>query len=209
MAPVVLPHRPRLTHEQAVRIASDAGLSAENQALLIGVRGIERDTMGMPGENDRGMYDDAVAILSPTALIVYNANTDPSEFGKGKASLEGGVWTFALGTHNRAKPVDKQYEALVQAGKFTVRRDDTAEFENGVSHPNYGACLGGQRWTNNSAVPSFGLNVHRGGTNTTGSEGCQTIYKPQWDSFIATVKMEMVRHKQKVIQYMLTERLPA
>lgn len=83
-----------------------------------------------------------------------------------------------------------------------MRRDQTSDY------PLYGTCLVDGRWTNDARVPSYGLNVHRGRANTTGSQGCQTIYKPRWESFIATVKMEMQRYDQKVIRYFLTDGTP-
>ena len=49
------------------------------------------------------------------------------------------------------------------------------------------------------------INIHRGRYNTTSSEGCQTIYPSQWESFISLVYSEMDRAGQKTIPYLLVE----
>lgn len=136
--------------------------------IIVGVRGYYRDTMGKVGENDRGLYDDAMFVVGPNAFEAFNANTDPSKVrkgsgtgaGKGMASLKPGIW--------RAHRFDKhkgQYEALRQTGgKVTVVRD-------GVSGPY-------------EETGHFGINIHRGGNTTTSSEGCQTLPPDQWPRFI-------------------------
>jgi len=50
----------------------------------------------------------------------------------------------------------------------------------------------------------FGINIHRGGENTTSSEGCQTLPPNQWDSFRALVVGELHRAGQSRFPYLLT-----
>ncbi|WP_439471319.1 hypothetical protein [Brevundimonas sp.] len=136
--------------------------------IIVGVRGYYRDTMGVVGENDRGLYDDALFLVGPSEFEAFNGNTDPSKFrpgrgdgaGKGMASLKPGIWpAFQFGKHKQ------QYEALVQtAGKVTVVRDG---LDGAYERTGY-----------------FGINIHRGGNTTTSSEGCQTIPPDQWPRFI-------------------------
>ncbi len=147
---------------------------------LVGIRGYYRDTMGKPGENDRGIYDDAIFVVSPTVFAAFNANTDPSAWRTGIANLKPGVWRYKIGIHGLSKPVARRYEALVQAAKVTVHRDNQGD-ETGY----------------------FGINIHRGGLNSTSSLGCQTIYPLQWGSFIALVKGELKRYGQKDLAYVL------
>jgi hypothetical protein len=50
----------------------------------------------------------------------------------------------------------------------------------------------------------FGINIHKGGYNSTSSLGCQTIYPTQWQSFINTVYDQLKRYKQTKLPYVLT-----
>jgi len=158
------------------------------QVALFGSRGYYRDAMGVPGKNDRGIYDDAIILRSGTAHVAFNANTDPSVVRKGRgtgaskgiATLKPGLWFFTLGLHQG------KYLALRQSGKFTVVRD-------GIDG-NY-----------EDTGDAFGINIHKGGYGTTSSLGCQTIFPDQWPAFIALVQSEMKRAEQKTIPYVLVE----
>jgi len=165
----------------ALALLNRLGIDAQAPTLL-GRRGYYRNTMGVPGENDRGIYDDAMLLVSPTAFVTFNANTDPTRAGGHLAVLVPGVYTYKLGIHGLSRPADQRYEALVQAGPVTVQRDD------------------GKRETG-----WFGINIHRGGYTTTSSEGCQTIWPEQWDAFRELVKSEMRRFNMSTITYALTE----
>jgi lysozyme len=109
-------------------------------------------------------------------FAAFNANTDPSRYrkgqgkgaGKGMASLKLGVYR----AHNLGKHKG-QYEALIQTGgPVTVIRDGNPPYEDSGY---------------------FGINIHKGGFNTTSSEGCQTIHPTQWPSFIAGVTDQVKR----------------
>lgn len=170
--------RPRLSAHEVSSILSRFGVTAE--VAILGVRGYYRNTMGEVGENDRGIYDDAIFIQSPNVSAAYNANTDPSIYRRAVAVLEPGVWMYRVGIHGLSKPLAQRYEALVQASPVLVRRDQTG-LDKG--------------W--------FGINIHRGGYNTTSSLGCQTLYPDQWLGFIGMVKAELSRAKQTTIPYLL------
>jgi hypothetical protein len=173
---------PRQEREQSDALLRQHGIT--DHFALLGVRGYYRDTMGERGRNDRGIYDDAIALVTPTAYVTFNANADPVRFKPGIANLKCGVWHYRLGLHNLSKAKEKQYEALVQAAPVTVLRDDAGE-DTG--------------W--------FGINIHKGGFNTTSSLGCQTIYPTQWPGFITLVKQELKRHDRRKIPYVLVETL--
>ena len=56
----------------------------------------------------------------------------------------------------------------------------------------------------------FGVNIHRGGTSTTSSEGCQTLPPAQWPAFIAAAQDQARRvqggkWKRVTIPYALIE----
>ncbi|MCA1963052.1 MAG: hypothetical protein LDL31_03790 [Prosthecobacter sp.] len=180
MSALLPPARPKIdrpTVEQILRAHKTSATVA-----IIGRRGYYRDSMGQPGRNDRGIYDDALIVVSPTAFVTFNGNTDPSVHRKAIATLKPGVWSYKLGIHGLSKPKDQQYRALVQAAPVTVIRDQAGE-ETG--------------W--------FGINIHRGGRTTTSSLGCQTIPPDQWPAFIALVEAEMKRHQVKEVKYVLVD----
>lgn len=183
--PGIIPaKRPELTQAKAREHLTRAG--CHDAVALLGIRGYYRDTMGSPGVNDRGLYDDTIAVVTPTAFAAFNANTDPSRYrkghgisaSKGMASLDTGVWPYRIGRHKML------YTALVQAGPVTVTRDGDPPYKD---------------------TGYFGINVHRGGVNGTSSLGCNTIPPAQWGAFIALVQSEMKRHNVATIPYVLIE----
>jgi lysozyme len=159
--------------------------------VVIGIRGYYKDSMGAPGVNDRGIYDDAIFIDTDQATVAYNGNTDPSAYragsgtgsSKGMASLNPGAWFVHKFDSHKG-----QYLALCQrADSVTVTRDGTPPYED-------------TGW--------FGINIHRGGYSKTSSEGCQTIHPSQWDSFIGLAADQAKRYfgsawKSQVIPYVL------
>lgn len=178
MSAILPPARPKQTREQTLSILK--GYNIEGEFALLGIRGYYRQTMGDPAKNDRGIYDDAIFLLTPTAYVAFNANVDPSVFRPGIAVLKPGKYRYKLGIHNLSKARNRQYPALVQAAPVTVSRD------GGKDETGY-----------------FGINIHRGSTTTTSSKGCQTIPPAQWDGFLAIVKSEMKRHGKREIPYIL------
>lgn len=152
----------------------------EGKACIVGIRGYYLDTMGKPGANDRGIYDDAIFILGPDIFQAFNANVDPAVYRSGIANLKKGKWLYKIGIHGLSKPKHLQYKAMVQAAEVTVHRDNRGD-DTG--------------W--------FGINIHKGGYNQVSSIGCQTIYPDQWQAFIASVESSMKRYGQKTIEYHL------
>lgn len=176
-SPIISPTRPRRKREEVIRQLNDAGVFAA--VALVGCRGYYRRTAE---ENQRGVYDDAIFLISQETFAAFNANVDPSIFRTHIATLKKGLWNYKIGIHGLSKPKDQQYTALVQADEVTVERDG--------EKPETG-------W--------FGINIHRGGVNGTSSLGCQTIVPDQWPAFIELVKSELARHGQKTIPYLLVD----
>lgn len=169
---------PKLTQAEAQALLKP--LDIIEPVKVLGIRGYYKKTMGNPVKNDRGIYDDALFTLSPDIFSAYNANTDPSITREGIATLKLGLWRYKPGKHKINSP--QGYPAFVQARKVTVLRDGKDE-ETGY----------------------FGINIHRGGYNSTSSLGCQTIYPTQWDSFRSTLMDQLKRYKQKEFSYVLIE----
>jgi lysozyme len=178
--------RPRITAQDVEEIARKHGV--KDLVAIVGIRGYYLRTLGDPKKNDRGIWDDCIAVISPTAFGAYNGNTDPSFWRKGIASLVEGVHKYRKGKHgiSRGNP----YPALRPANpseSLPVTRDGQLGRSQGVA-----------------------INIHRGGSinsvsqSVTSSLGCQTIPREQWPSFIGLVYGEMDRYGQKVIPYVLT-----
>ena len=163
---------------------------------LLGVRGYYLDSMGVVGKNDRGIYDDAIVLITPEAHVSFNANTDPSVYRDGIAVLKAGLWLYKIGWHGLSKPkhpsgtelftnTKYRYISLVQSNSVTVVRDKKGN-DTGF----------------------FGINIHRGSYTSTSSIGCQTIFPDQWNSFISLVRSQMKKFGQKDIPYLLIENTP-
>jgi lysozyme len=178
MSTIVPPKRPLQSRSETEAKLTAAGVV--QQVALLGDRGYYLNGMGEPGKNDRGIYDDALFLLSPAVHASFNANTDPSVYRSGIATLKPGRWLYKLGIHGLSRPKAQQYRALVQAAEVTVARDGQ-EDDTG--------------W--------FGINIHRGAYQSTSSLGCQTIFPDQWTAFFSLVESEMKRFGQKTIPYVL------
>lgn len=155
--------------------------------FLVGIRGYYFRTMGSPTKNDRNIYDDAIFVVSDNVFASFNANTDPSPFRSGVATLLPGVYPYRMGNHGISRP----------GGGYPAFRPATPHEALPVSRD------GDVRVPN----PKMGiaLNIHKGGYNTTSSLGCQTIYPTQWAAFYELTKGEMLRSKIKNIDYILID----
>ncbi len=178
--PIMAAGRPRLSYSKLVEHLLPLGLDPASDTLFVaGIRGYYRDTMGAPGQNDRGIYDDAIFLVSPAFFGSYNANTDPSrvrkgrgisESSKGMARLNPGLWRV----HRFDRHAGKYLALCQRAGPVTVTRDgiDGDYADTGM----------------------FGINIHRGGWSNTSSLGCQTVHPSQWASFIASAVDQAKRY---------------
>jgi lysozyme len=183
--------------------------NVQHEIALVGVRGYRQDTMGVPGKNDIGIYDDAIFLVTPAAVYNYAANTDPGANRYGMATLRPGLWTYKLGMHGLSKPrhpsgtilftsYKYQYEAFTQAGQVEVYRFGTENFKAGTQHSKFGYCLGAGVWRG-----WFGINIHCGGETTTSSEGCQTTQPELWADLHGRGKKAMQAGRVETIPYLL------
>lgn len=162
---------PQITREElAALLLKQYPTLTLDKFAVIGLRGYYKNSMGDVGENDRAIYDDAIILLSENELHTFNGNCDPSKYQKGIAKLKAGVWpVYKFDLHSG------KYLALCQrAGNVTVIRD-ADNLEDTTTGDKEGTGM-------------FGINIHKGGYNTTSSLGCQTIYPTQWARFIATAQ---------------------
>lgn len=176
-SPIVPVNRPDLALDEAIAMGKTLKV---NPPFLLGIRGYEN-----PGQNQAGIYDDCIAMVDTINFEAFNANTDPSKHGRGMATVTAPqVMLYKIGTHNISKEKEKQYTALVQASPIIITRE-------GIG-----------------AVPAgwFGINIHRGGVNSPGSAGCQTIPPNEWPDFMKCVWNTLKMRNIYVIPYLLVER---
>lgn len=184
MTPQMLPAtRPGISLPAAITLAGEF-YDPTMKVWLLGRRGYYADSMGEKGQNDRGIYDDAIALITPYRALTFNANTDPQGQGGTLAVLQPGRWEFKWGTHHPGTP--NAYPCLVQAAPVAVHRD------NGVTE-----------------TGEFYIHIHHGFNTETGSAGCQTVALPQWDEFEDAVRGAMHTAGMKTIPYILTARANA
>jgi lysozyme len=181
------PSKPRLSSNQLHAALLPFCIDRNKYPLiLIGIRGYYLNTMGVPQKNDRGIYDDAIFLDTPNVMAAFNANTDPSFKKAGSAVLQPGVYyAHKFDTHYGKTA---RYPAICQRlGNVCILRDGLAYTEQGSR---------------------YGINIHRGGLATTGSEGCQTIPPGQWDAFYVLAKSEArrlygIKWNKMVVPYVL------
>jgi lysozyme len=176
--PILPSQRPVQTKDAILRLAKEKGVATG--VFIVAIRGFFRDSMGKPGQNDLGIYDDALFLVGPDYFKSFNANTDPSVDRKGIACLIPGVYRYKKGRHGISHGAG--YPALrpaTEGEKLPVMRDGKGGF--GVA-----------------------INIHRGGFTSTSSEGCQTIYPDQWQEFISNVYRLMDENGLDTVRYVLT-----
>lgn len=172
---------PRASLTRVSQAIAAAGIT--EAVSLLGVRGYYRDTMGVPGRNDRAIYDDAFFIVGPETFAAFNGNTDPGAWRTGIADLKPGTWRYKPGQHGITfnRP-GYPYPAFVQAAPVTVARDGQGD-ETG--------------W--------FGINIHRGSHTSVSSLGCQTVPPAQWPAFQELLTTVLKRAGQKSFPYRLID----
>lgn len=173
--------KPKITQDKVMEMVKP--YNRPEPAIIVGIRGYYKDTMGLPGKNDRGIYDDAIILIGPGVFKTYNGNTDPSVTRKGIASLVPGVHIYRKGNHGISRP----------GGGYPALRPATPGEKLPVNRDGQGESLG------------VAINIHKGSYRSTSSEGCQTIYPDQWPEFIKTAYELMDRHGMKTIPYILVE----
>lgn len=171
------------------------------ERYAVGVRAYRRDTMGKPGVNDFGIWDDALFYVSPDMYLAENANTDPSRVGwnanadKPMAVLNAGVWAFRRGPHRGRTPALRQMthdEAKKRGvpgdGRFSVTRTYAVGDKRNYIEAGY-----------------YAINMHPGGYSSTSSEGCQTIPTDRAENFLQKIWDDTAAAKLDYMWYLLVE----
>lgn len=173
--------RPKLTLLQVNEIILASKQVIPEAVKVVAIRGYYLDTLGKPGENDRGLFDDAMFLIGPNYFQSFNANTDPSKYKPGIASLVPGLHYYKKGKHGLSKP--NPYDAF---------RPDTIDESFPVTRDGH-----------KGVTKGIAINLHKAGMFTTSSEGCQTIIADQWDEFQKTTYKMMDAEAQRRLPYLL------
>lgn len=182
MSRILPPNRPQQPRATSLAYLARHGVDITKPAFLA-MRSYFEDSMGVPDQNDRGIYDDAIFLVTPDQYLAFNANTDPSVFRKGIATLVPGVYPYRLGWHKRGKK--GEHLALRPA----TRNEELPVTRDGILDPE----------------PGVAINLHRGSLTSTSSEGCQTVHPHQWEEFYKAVSKAMKRFAMPTIPYCLIE----
>lgn len=200
--------RPELTQQAA----ADLSVNNTEKAYLLAVRGFNK-SKNKSQKNEINIYDDAIFLITPEEVTGFNFNTDPSKEKPGMAVMQPGVYKYKKGLHGLhhldlnnghdkwlyqelihtgrdLKPEPDRifpYWALRQAGPITVLRDGSKTPETKVDQRDW-------PW----------INIHRGGVNTTSSEGCQTVHPEQWQEFRNKVYKALADYQLQEINYILS-----
>lgn len=149
--------------------------------MVLAIRGYYQNSMGKPGVNDRGIYDDCFAMIGPNYYKTFNGNCDPRLEKPGIATLLPGWHEFKPGLHNYKNP----YPAFRTANSAEV----TAVLRDGQKGIKQGHTI----------------NLHAGGEFETNSAGCQTVIKSQWKEFKNDGYRLLAEIDQKTLPYLLIE----
>ena len=171
------------------------------ERYLMGVRGYRQNSMGKPGVNDFGIWDDAIFYIAPGICLKENGNTDPSRAGwnagagKPMAVLNAGVWPFRRGPHKKIKVALRQMTPD-EAKKRNVPNDGRVSVTRTYAQ-------GDQR--NYQEAGYYAINIHPGGINGTSSEGCQTIPRDRAGAFLQKVWDDTLAAKADYVWYLLVD----
>lgn len=203
------PNRPQLTRADAEKLLSAVDLSSYPVKLL-GIRGYFKKTMGDPGKNDIGIYDDSICLITPDQFFSFNFNSDPSRVFSGVAVLKpGGPYLYKIGLHGmhhlnlHLTEDQKIYDQLIKTRKDVTVPGRLVPYWALRQFSNVTVIRNGKEYTDGPDYRFF-IDIHRGGHNTTSSLGCQTIPPEQWEEFFWNqVTVLMKKYNQEVVPYCL------
>lgn len=176
--------RPKIDIDEVRELVSASGFTFPEAVYVVAIRGYYKNSMGKPGVNDRGIYDDAIILIAPNYYQTFNANTDPAKYRPGIGTIAPGLHYYRKGKHgiSRRNPYDA----------FRPATPDES--------------LPGYRDGQSGIKKIYNPNIHSGGLNTVNSEACQTIYQPQWLEFQKTAYKLMDYEGQRLLPYLLIEK---
>lgn len=175
----------RLSQKEADSYVLTASAPHHDPVKVVAIRGYYLNTMGKAGENDRGIFDDAIVLIGPNYYQTFNGNTDPRIVKAGVGMLLPGWHLFKQGWHGYGKASGhKAFRTANVREVLPVLRDGQFGIKEGVT-----------------------VNLHKGGQFNTNSIACQTIVADQWREFQEQAYKLMNAEGQKVLPYLLLENI--
>ena len=173
------------------------------QVYFVMVRGYRTRTMGDPGRNDVGIFDDAAFLCTPTLYLAEDSNTDPSRLGwnpgvgKPYGMLKSNrVWWFYPGAHKGHRPSFRQADDAEVAMNLGIPHEGKFEVTRMWGH---GDPRNYDEWGHQQ------VNIHRAGMSATSSWLCLTVPLDRCDAFLQIATDDLKRHGQKTIPVILLE----
>lgn len=161
-----------------------AATPASYPVLCLAIRGYYLNSQGVPGANDRGIFDDAFVLVGPGYFKTFNANTDPRKAGFGIGSLMPGVHELMQGYHGYGKASGHDAFRTANAKQILpVIRDGQTGIKDGIT-----------------------VNLHRGGVYNTNSIACQTVQADQWPEF-KNDAYKLTDKTKRILTYLLVEQI--
>lgn len=186
--------KPCLSAKEILALAKPFSKQLKNQPVfLMAIRNYFREGVREEGQDSKWIYGDALFLYSPSCLVSFHVNTDP--------------------TVKRRKKVTERGTPILKAGCYMVHRFDN--FRSGKQV--YAAIM--QRAGNVDIsrdgedapdVISKGMDILKGGLNLTHPEGAQCVHPMEWDPFLLMVKDQFRRYHARdwskaVIPYILLD----
>ncbi len=173
----------------------------------LAVRGYYRDTMGAPGKNDVGIWDDAVFLYDASTgeVVSYRWNVDPSRLGfnaaigKGYAILQPGIWPFFRGSHKGKGAAWRQFDEETAA-----KRKLASYFADRRGKGHFAVWRGD--FGKNAEWGYQAINCHWSDyPQSTSSWACQTAPRDDWDRFQRLSYALTIQSGQPFLPYVLTD----
>jgi lysozyme len=169
---------------------------------VLAVRAYRKRTMGDPGRNDVGIFDDAFFLVTPDGMLAENANTDPSRLGwnpgvgKPYGILQPGVWWFYPGPHKGLKGCFRQADDAAVAKKL------------GIPHEGKFKVMRMWGWDDPRNYLEWGhqqVNIHPATVSSTSSWLCLTLPWDRAKAWLAAATGALKKHRQKLLPVILIE----
>ena len=173
--------RPNIDMAEVLEYIRQANVVITEAVYVVAIRGYYKNSMGKPGANDRGIYDDAMVLVGPNYLQTFNANTDPSKYKPGIGTVAAGLHYYRKGKHG-----------ISGRHPYDAFRPDTPD-----------ESLPGTRDGIKGTVKIYNPNLHSGGDVYTNSAACQTVYRPQWLEFQKAAYQLIDAAGQRRLPYLL------